>query len=65
LHALSEAFGMPKSELDALKAKEEFKVPTQLFTLVNQDTDLKEDKETIKDECDPFKSHRDSNHKID
>ncbi|EDT49403.1 Vmc-like lipoprotein signal peptide domain-containing protein [Ureaplasma urealyticum] len=65
LHALSEAFGMPKSELDALKAKEEFKVPTQLFTLVNQDTDLKEDKKTIKDECDPFKSHRDPNHKID
>lgn len=65
LHALSEAFGMPKSELDALKAKEEFKVPKQLVTLVNQATDLKEDKQTIKDECDPFKSHRDPNHKID
>ncbi|MEJ3586241.1 Vmc-like lipoprotein signal peptide domain-containing protein [Ureaplasma urealyticum] len=67
LHTLSTAFGMPKEELDALKAKEQFKVPEQLTSLVNPDTDLKEvnNQKVIKDECDPFKSHRDPNNKND
>ncbi len=59
LRKLSELFGMPKEELDGLKAKEHFKVnqnPTPLFS--EDDLETKNGKKVFKEGKSPYKKHR-------
>jgi putative lipoprotein len=62
LYTLSKAFGMPKDELEHLKAQEKFKIPTLKKLLTNDELELKNGIQTIKTGIDsPFKYHRDQN----
>ncbi|EDU56708.1 putative lipoprotein [Ureaplasma urealyticum serovar 7 str. ATCC 27819] len=60
LYTLSKAFGMPKDELEHLKAQEKFKIPTLRKLLSNDELETKDGVQIIKSNIDsPFKRHRD------
>ncbi|UIU15043.1 hypothetical protein LLZ88_03175 [Ureaplasma urealyticum] len=62
LYTLSKAFGMPKDELEHLKAQEKFKIPTLRKLLSNDELETKDGVQIIKSNIDsPFKRHRDQN----
>ncbi|MCV3733977.1 hypothetical protein OF375_00005, partial [Ureaplasma miroungigenitalium] len=60
LQKYSELFGMPKDELDGLKAKEKFKVNQNPLTLFTEDdlTTTADGKKVFKEGKSPYKKHR-------